>query len=89
MDHNAIDTTSLKNVLIRLPIFLSSKSVHVMAPEEAIKILLLSAKYHAEAAGYIFIFEKKKINFCLNPCLQEAQNRARIQNLLTWDYMAP
>ena len=55
MDHNAIDTTSLKNVLVRLPIFLLSKFVHMMVIEEAMHILPLSAKYHAEAAG-IFLF---------------------------------
>ena len=51
LDHNVIDTTSLNDVLGRLPLFLSTKSVLVVMVEEAGHILLLSAKYHAKAAG--------------------------------------
>ena len=60
LDQNMIDTTSLNYVLVRFPLFLSSKSVLVTMAEESGNILLLSDKYYAEAAGYIFIFEKKK-----------------------------
>ena len=48
--HNTIDTTRLNNVLGRLPLFLSVKLVLVMMAAESGHILLLSAKYHSEAA---------------------------------------
>ena len=49
--HNKINKSSLNDVLGRLPLFLSAKSVLVEMAEEAGHILLLSSKYHAEAAG--------------------------------------
>ena len=49
--HNAIDKSSLNDVLSRLPIFLSAKSKLVTIAEDKGHILILSAKYHAEAAG--------------------------------------
>ena len=55
MDQNSIDTTKINNVLDHLPLFLLAKSVLVTVVEESWHILLLSAKYHAAAAG-IFLF---------------------------------
>ena len=43
MDHNVIDTTSLKDVLGCIPLFLSAKSVLAMMSEESGHILILSA----------------------------------------------
>ena len=49
--------------------------------EEAVQILILSAKCHAKAAGGIQFFAQY-FDFCLKPFLLEVQNWYQIQNLL-------
>ena len=58
--------------------------------EEAGHIVLLIAKYHAEAVGH-FLFSKFYQRFRLfwKPFLWEVQKRPYIQNLLTYEYMDP
>ena len=46
MDQKPIDTTILNNVMVCLPLFLSSKSVLAKMIEETGHIILLSSKFH-------------------------------------------
>ena len=65
-----IDTTNLNNVLGRLPLFLSVKSVLVTMSEDAGHILVLSAKYHVEAARHFYFpYFVQDFDSCLNTCL--------------------
>ena len=67
LDYNVINDTSLNNLLGRLYLFLSAKSVLVTMPEESRHILRLRYKYHAKAEGrflfsiylptFLFVFE--------------------------------
>ena len=52
--HSIIYTTTLNNVLGRLSIFLSSKSVLVTMAEESRNILILRNSYHSKAEGNFY-----------------------------------
>ena len=92
--HNAIDKSILNDVLGRLPIFLSAKSKLVTITEDKGHILILSAKYHAEAAGqgieYCFGRTKwwfKKHNRESTDALKELSAQAFTHDVVSVDHV--
>ena len=71
-----VNSSSLNNVLGRLPMFLNTKSMLEEELERNGHILILSEKYHAECAGQVieYCFERCK---CMVPCLASAVTLAR------------